>query len=151
MQVKLRVYLDTSVLSAMFDARMPERRLQTQDFWDRRSEFELGTSQVCVREIGRVKSQDLREKLIASLPELTVLELNNEIQVLAHAYVSSGAFSSAMVDDALHVATAVYYRYDVLLSWNYRHLVNRRRRAAVLAVNAANGYPSIDIVAPPEL
>jgi hypothetical protein len=40
---------------------------------------------------------------------------------------------------------------DVLLSWNFRHLVNRRRRAQINDVNISLSLPTIDIVAPPEI
>ena len=56
-----------------------------------------------------------------------------------------------MAIDALHVAIAVATRQDILVSWNFRHLVNRRRRALVNEVNILTGYPSIEILAPPEV
>jgi hypothetical protein len=56
-----------------------------------------------------------------------------------------------MFNDALHVAAAVLTRQDVLLSWNFKHLVNRRRRAKVNDVNVSQGLPMIEIVAPPEI
>jgi len=49
------------------------------------------------------------------------------------------------------VAIAVAARQDILVSWNFRHLVNRRRRALVNEVNVLAGYPSIEILAPPEV
>jgi hypothetical protein len=55
------------------------------------------------------------------------------------------------MDDALHVAAAVLGRYDVLVSWNFRHLVNRRRRAALNSLNTSWGLPAIEIIAPAEL
>jgi hypothetical protein len=53
--------------------------------------------------------------------------------------------------DARHVAIATVGQVDVLVSWNYRHLVNRRRREAFNGVNAIMGYRPIDIVSPPEV
>ena len=70
---------------------------------------------------------------------------------LARRYVEGGVFQSSMYNDALHVAVAVLTRQDVLVSWNFKHLVNRRRRAQVDQVNVSSGLPSIDIVAPPEV
>lgn len=55
------------------------------------------------------------------------------------------------LEDALHVTVAVVSRQDVLVSWNFRHLVNRRRRALINEVNILLGFPTIEIVAPPEL
>ena len=56
-----------------------------------------------------------------------------------------------MYNDAVHVAAATLTRQDVLVSWNFRHLVNRRRRAMVWSVNTTAGFPAIDILSPPEL
>jgi hypothetical protein len=58
---------------------------------------------------------------------------------------------SSLTIDALHVAIAVAARQDILVRWNFRHLVNRRRRALVNEVNIVAGYPSIEILAPPEV
>ncbi len=149
--MKPRIYLDTSVLSALFDTRKPERRVLTQEFWEKRDQFELGSSEICQNELNQIKEPELRTLLLGLLSDMNLLAVNDEIWALAGKYIRGQAFSSAMMNDALHVATAVYHRYDVVASWNFRHLVNRRRRASVLAINAANGYPSIEIVAPPEI
>ncbi len=49
--MKLRVYLDTSVLSAYFDERTPDRMVETRVFWVRLSEFEVYTSTLVREEI----------------------------------------------------------------------------------------------------
>ena len=65
--------------------------------------------------------------------------------------VVAGAFTRTMYNDAVHVVAATLSRQDVLVSWNFKHLVNRRRRAMVCGVNATAGLPPIDILSPPEL
>ena len=80
-----------------------------------------------------------------------VLPVGAESRRLAQDYVRRGVFSPAMLDDAIHVAVAVLSRRDVLVSWNFRHLVNRLRRALVNEVNILAGHPTIEIVAPPEV
>ena len=70
---------------------------------------------------------------------------------LAHNYVAAGLFHQAMFNDALHVATAILTRQDVLLSWNFRYLVNRRLRAQVNQLSISLGLPTIEIIAPPEI
>ena len=55
------------------------------------------------------------------------------------------------MEDALHVAVAVVSRQDILVSWNFRHLVNRRRFAPINEVNIPMGYATIEILAPPEV
>jgi hypothetical protein len=73
------------------------------------------------------------------------------MQRLAQCYVRAAVFSPVMVADALHVAAAVLTDQDVLLSWNFRHLVNVRRRARVNEVNRAEGVRTIEIVSPAEM
>lgn len=70
---------------------------------------------------------------------------------MARNYLAAGVFSPAMFNDAVHVAAAVLTRQDILLSWNFKHLVNRRRRAQVNDVNVSRGLPTIEIIAPPEM
>ena len=70
---------------------------------------------------------------------------------LAQNYLDAGIFTPTMLNDARRVAAAVMTRQDVLLSWNFKHLVNRRRRGMVNQVNLSKGLPMIEIVAPPEI
>jgi hypothetical protein len=70
---------------------------------------------------------------------------------LGQRYIDAGVFTSVMRNDAVHVAAAVLTRQDILLSWNFRHLVNRLRRAKVNEVNISLALPTIEILAPPEL
>ena len=69
----------------------------------------------------------------------------------AQNYVKFGVFAPVMLNDAVHIATAVLTRQDILLSWNFKHMVNRTRRAKVNEVNTSKGLPSIEIIAPPEI
>ncbi len=63
----------------------------------------------------------------------------------------AGVFTAFMMNDAVHVAAAVLTRQDILLSWNFKHLVNRVRRAEINQVNVSQGLPTIEIIAPPEI
>ncbi len=70
---------------------------------------------------------------------------------LSEQYVQAGVFTAIMMNDAVHVAAAVLTRQDILLSWNFKHLVNRVRRVKINQVNVAQGLPTIEIIAPPEI
>lgn len=149
--MKLRIYIDTSVFSALLDERQLGRQQMTRQFWKRRTEFLLGTSEICRTELSRHPDLATRVELLKLLENLEVSNVGGECLSLADKYIENGAFSKAMRDDAVHVAAATVYGYDILMSWNFRHLVNRRRKAVVLSVNAKLGYPAIEIVAPPEV
>lgn len=146
-----RVYLDTSIFSVLVDDRTPERQQLTLEFWAKRSAFELSTSEVARLEAVRTTHAVRREAMLACLAEVTVHAINEKMRDFARKYIDQGIFTINALNDALHVAAAVTTRQDVLLSWNFKHLVNRQRRAAINSVNLAAGLPTIDIIAPPEL
>ena len=146
-----RLYLDTSVISAYVDQRLPERRRATIEFWERLVGYEVSVSELTLTETRATADAALREQLVALVGDFRVLAIERDSRDLANEYVRRGVFSQAMAVDALHVAIAAVTRQDILVSWNFRHLVNRRRRALVNEVNILTGYPAIEILAPPEV
>jgi len=54
-------------------------------------------------------------------------------------------------NDALHVAIATIFHCDILLSWNFAHLVNYQNRIKINGINLLNGYKEISIINPFEL
>lgn len=149
--MRLRLYLDTSVISAHVDERLPERRRATLEFWERLAGYDVAISELTLTEARATGDAALRERMLALLAGCRVLPIEEEARNLAREYVRRGVFSPATAMDALHVAIAVASRQDILVSWNFRHLVNRRRRALVNEVNVLTGYPPIEILAPPEV
>jgi predicted nucleic acid-binding protein len=149
--VRLRVYLDTSVISAYFDERRPERRTDTLVFWQSLDHFDVYISELTEAELRETTDEALRQQMLALVRPFSLLPIDDEMHRLSREYLGRRVFSAATLTDALHVACAVISRQDVLVSWNFRHLVNRRRRALINQVNIALGYPTIEIVAPPEL
>lgn len=149
--MKQRIYLDTSVLSALGDVRSPDRQALTQEFFAGIGQYEVATSELTREEIMRTRDADRRGEMLSLLPGLAVLPVTQEAQALSHRYLQAGSLPASVPEDALHVAIAVLARQDVLVSWNFKHLVNQRRRAAIQAINLTLGLPMVAILAPPEL
>ncbi len=149
--MKQRIYLDTSVISLHDDLRSPDRCAMTREFWKRLAEFEPCVSDVTVREIHDTSDTSRRDQMLRLIADMPVLVTTAEANTLATQYLEQAIFPQTVPDDALHVAIAVLARQDILVSWNFKHLVNQRRRAAVDALNLALGLPTIAILPPPEL
>lgn len=145
------LYLETSVVSAYVDDRLPERRRATMEFWGRLLEYEVSVSELTLREIRETEDPDQRAEMLRLVRPFAVLPITEEARRLAREYIQRGVFSPGTGDDALHVALAVTSRQQILVSWNFRHLVNRRRRTLINEVNILLGYPQIEILSPPEL
>lgn len=151
MPVPIRVYLDTSVVSAYFDSRDPTRQELTQRSWAELSRFQPVISELVLQEVQATTDDSRRKTMLTLIEPLVSLPTGPETTALVNAYMAAGAFTPAMQADATHVATAVAAGVPILLSWNFRHLVNRSRRIRVNLVNSQQGYGQIEIIAPPEL
>jgi predicted nucleic acid-binding protein len=149
--MKLKIYIDTSVFSACFDERAPDRKLLTVEFWQSRNIYECSTSDLGLDELNQTTDLQLRAKMKSLLAGVNIIPVTREMENLAEKYISMGAFTGTMYNDAVHVAAATLSGQDVLVSWNFRHLVNRRRRAMVCDINGAAGLRAIEIMSPPEL
>jgi type I restriction enzyme M protein len=144
---KLRVYVDTSVIGGCEDEefREPSRRL-FELF--KRGELILVFSRATLDEL-RPAPERVRMVLDAVPEEHTeFLQFSATVRQLAKRYIAAGVVGPSMLDDALHLAFATLADADVLVSWNFRHIVNLRRIHLVNAVNRELGYPSPDIRTP---
>lgn len=150
-RLKLRIYLDTSVFCAYYDERVTDRQAETEEFWKRINQFEISISELTLQELDQTPNSKLKEKYKNLLKGMTSHPVTEEMKALAQQYLNAGVFTPPMFNDALHVGAAVLTRQDVLVSWNFKHLVNRRRRALVNQVNISKELPTIEIVAPPEV
>ncbi len=80
-----------------------------------------------------------------------VLQESDETIRLAELYVSAGAVPEEYEDDARHIAVATVNDVRVIVSWNFRHMVNIERKRRINGVNIREGYPLIDLVSPWEI
>ena len=54
-------------------------------------------------------------------------------------------------DDAVHIAMSTVNKIDVLVSWNFKHIVNLNRIHLFNSVNIKEGYNLLEIRSPMEL
>lgn len=150
-----RLYVDSSVWNAAFDEHVPEMHRQTAEFLDRLKieiDAEALVSDVVLQELAIAPPQRQTQlgQLLARIAP-TRLDFDDDAATLAEACIQHGVLTVGHLEDAKHVAVATVAEVDALVSWNYRHLVNRRRREAFNGVNAVLGFRPIDIVSPPEV
>lgn len=150
--IKAKVYLDTTVPSAYYDERTPDRQRLTRQFWfERLPDFQAAISSIVILEIRDTSNAEKRAKMGELVSGLEVLAFDEEAHDLAQEYVRRGVFPEKYTSDANHVAVAVVNGTDYFASWNFRHLVKVNTRRQVNLVNALKGYEPIEIIAPPEL
>ena len=86
-----------------------------------------------------------------SVDHIEAVRLTPEADELARRYLAEGILPANMLADAQHIAIASIANVDVLVSWNFRHVVNLSRIHAYHGVNARQGYPSLEIRSPREV
>jgi predicted nucleic acid-binding protein len=145
-----RVYVDTSVIGGCLDKEFAEWSNKLLD-QARCGGIVLMVSSLLVDEL--IDSPPNVRRILADLPEGSImqLEMDEESDSLARAYIAAGAVGEASLDDARHVAMATVHEADVIVSWNFKHIVQYTRIRAFNAVNLREGYKSIEIRSPQEV
>ena len=146
------IYLDTSIPSAYFDDRVPERQKSTKKFWEMvLPEYKAVISEITIQELNSISSQELLKKVHALVATFDIWKLNSDIISLAQNYIEQGIFPEKYLTDALHIAIATYYNASYVISWNFEHMVKVKTRRLVNLVNLLKGYNEIEIISPQEL
>jgi len=144
------VYVDASVVGGCEDE---EFKADSLALWDRfrTGQYLLVLSEHTIREL-RGAPLAVRSR-ITEIPQKNqvVLPDQPEADTLAAAYVKRGILGTGSYSDALHIALATIHRVDVLVSWNFRHIVNFGRIRLFNAVNLEEGYGPIEIRTPKEV
>jgi predicted nucleic acid-binding protein len=148
---KPRIYLDTSVISALFDERNPERMNLTRDFMAVSGAYDICISEITTAELERTPDPIIRGKMTQSIASFTRLAAPEGTADLAKEYIQKGAIPESHPEDAYHIAVAVLNDIDHLLSWNFKHIVRLKTRDIVHAVNSSRDLPQINILTPGEL
>jgi hypothetical protein len=147
---RIRVYADNSVFSGTEDEQFAG---PSKLFFERvhAGKFLLLLSNETLREMlgAPAPVQELWQNLPATSVEK--VDINDEVKVLAEEYVKAGVLGRASEADALHVAAATVAAADLILSWNFRHIVNYNRILGFNSVNLRSGYRSMLILSPLEV
>lgn len=144
MTKKLKIYLDTSVINFLFADDAPEKKEVTIDFFDNfLTEFDVYISSVVFDEIDNTKSDEKRNLLYKAIHDYNLKNfsaVNDNILEVADVYMKSGIIPKNKYEDAVHIAFATYYEFDILLSWNFKHLANINKQIVINSLNLSIGY-----------
>ncbi len=145
----LRIYVDTSVIGGVFDPEFAEwSRGLVEDF--RSGVFKAVLSDVTAAEVQ--KAPDQVHRLFAEiLPLCDWVEVTMEALDLANRYEDHGILGLRYRNDMLHVALATVADVDVLVSWNFKHVVRLDKIRLFNAVNMETGYRPLVICSPREV
>jgi hypothetical protein len=145
-----RIYLDTSVLGGCFD---PEFSVWSNgllaDF--RSGRFIAVLSDLVAIEVGRAprRVQEIHAEL-AGLPAEQIVLSDAALDLLG-IYEARRVLGPKYRADMLHIAMASVADVDVLVSWNFKHIVRFDKIRQFNAANMEQGYKSLAIHSPREV
>ncbi len=148
---KLKVYLDTSVISHLMQEDVPEKMSETLKLWDmfKAGKYDVYLSTVTLQEIDNCP-EPKRTELFKHLGEIdyTPIEITEDMSEVAQQLIDMGILTQKSYDDCQHIASAVIYGCDCIISWNFKHIVNIKTIRGVRAITNLKGYKPIEILNP---
>jgi len=148
--MKQRIYIDTSVIGGCEDEEFAQWSVQLF------KEFQQGIRIAVISDLTRIELEKAPEsvrKILSSIPYADDgnVFLTEEAETLAKKYIDEGVISAKHIVDAQHIAIASVERVDVLVSWNFKQIVNLEHIRAFNSVNLKLGYPILEIRSPREV
>ena len=145
-----RIYIDTSVVVGCFDLEFAE--------WSNGllQDFRNGTFQPLLSEVIAAEIEDAPEEVQFVYAELIamnaeILAVEESALELADEYQKRGILTPNFYDDGLHIALATVAEADLLVSWNFKHIVRFDKIRLFNAINTEFGYKPLQIFSPREV
>ena len=148
--MKPRLYFDTSVFGGVYDEEFEE--ISTLLF----EKVKLGQIICVYSDLSETELKNAPENVrnfFINLPKENTefIEVTEEAYLLAEKYLAEKVVGQTSADDCRHIATATIHKVDILVSWNFKHIVNVFRIRGYNSINLRYGYSQLDIRSPREI
>lgn len=151
-----KVYLETTIPSylaakASRDLIVAAHQQITLDWWQTApGRFELYVSEAVLDEV-RAGDPEAVERRLRFIQNLPVLPLNEDVRALTHHYDKTLGLSGKARADIPHLAYAVSYELDYLVTWNCSHIANGEMIRRLFKANAELKRSTPLVVTPEEI
>jgi predicted nucleic acid-binding protein len=151
---KLKLYLDTSVISYLEQEDAPEKMKETLLFWEqlKTGKYDAVISDIVTKEIENC-GDEKKKTLTSYLAEITyeLFALNEQSIRIAGQFIDLHILKEKCIDDCRHIAGAIVSGCDIIVSWNFKHIVNYKTQMGVKAITALEGYKELFVYTPTAL
>lgn len=145
-----RVCIDTSVVGGQFDK---EFSADTVPFFDAVASGQLIVIISDLLEAEILRAPQHVQEFLSSLPteQIENIRLTKETAELADQYIAAKVVGPTSRADCQHIAMATLAKADVLVSWNFKHIVNLDKIRGYNGINYQLGHHMIEIRTPKEI
>ena len=153
---KLKIYLDTSAIGYLDEETSPKEMSDMQELWEliKSDEYSAVISDITLDEIRQNKNASKVETLLGYIADISYerISVNEETSKIAETVKQNGMITADKhYNDRLHIGCAIDSECDVMVSMNFKHLVNVATIRGVRAISILENNRSIDIVSPVSL
>jgi predicted nucleic acid-binding protein len=153
---KLKLYLETSFISFLTEPEDTEYKKNALLLWEKikQNNYDIIISEVTMKELEGNLNKEVREQNMKNISELSYQKIliNDEINVIAELLKESNILAIDKLEaDRMHIGSALYAGADVIVSFNFKHLVNIQTIKGVRILTISEGYKNIEIVHPASL
>ena len=146
----MRVYADTSVFGGCFEEKFREASVR---FFEqvRDGTFVLVVSDVTLEELD--PAPPYVKSLLDTVPaeHMEHVATSDDSKRLKSAYLNAAVVGPACGNDAAHIAVATIASVDIIVSWNFKHIVHYEKIMGYEGINTTHGYRSPRIYSPYEV
>jgi len=148
--LKQKIYIDTSVVGGYFDEEFSS---DTIPFFERVNKGEITIVVSDLLEAELIRAPAFVKDLLSTINSAYIekVKVTSEIIELADKYIEAKVIGKTSRADCQHIALATINNADVLVSWNFKHIVNLERIRGYNGINYQNGYKMIEIRTPKEI
>ena len=150
MGLKQRFYFDTSVFGGVFDEEFEKSSIQLFE------KVKLGQIVCLYSDLTEGELFDAPNEIkdfFKTLPGecMERVPITDEAIKLANQYIHQNVVGRTSFDDCVHIAVATIQKADILVSWNFKHIVNVYRIRGYNSVNLKAGYQTLEIRSPNDI
>lgn len=146
----LRIYVDTSVIGGCLDDEFAD---------ESNALLAMARDGKCILLISTLLLEEIRQApeavktIFETIPpeRVETLRVIEEANRLRDEYLKAAVLGPSSAADALHVAMATVFHADMIVSWNFKHIVHFDKMRGFNAVNIREGYAAIEIHSPKEV
>ena len=146
----MRIYVDTSVFGGCYDPEFEN--------WSNRliELFKIGKYKAVISEVSEFELKFAPKHvkdILSDIPNrnIEIVKLTDEARHLSEYYIKEKIVTKKSLADTQHIAVATVQGVDLLVSWNFKHIVNYDKIRLYNAVNLKYGYKILEIRNPRDL
>jgi predicted nucleic acid-binding protein len=148
---KLKIYFDTSVISYLDATDQFDKTQDTLKLWGdiKADKYDVALSDIVFDELNDCL-EPKRSRLAEFLRQIRYERVKSDTETVALAgkFIDFGILKEKSFDDCRHIAAALLSGCDIIVSWNFKHIVNAKTIRGTKVITTMEGFKDITICSP---